>query len=662
MRENDNSSQDLADSVGSSAPPPNAGREGAGPALDDDDVVIKPRPKWPLLAFVLLLLGGGGYLAWTAMNTVDPLKVLVAVDFGGQWYEGSKPAARLVDGLNERLQNLGFAPVRAGDPKVVEVLEGNTDLVKAARKLGAAWVVTGRIATEVIEHPIDGGYVEVRAKGVIEVRHVDDEAPHTEEITSWSGSRNLETARNRLSGDALGRPLARAVLAPIVLHPEIQKRLNASADTAGQLQPARQFVAEQGRQVRTFNDAYTALAERRTAAEKGDPKPTLHRPMSAADGLSGTGPKGALVKTADIRPFVSERGAKLGFIEDLETLAWVDAAGKTEVLWSGYNVYGYPGVSDDGRVVALVEDLFGWAKTVTVVVEGGAPQRLRLDPERRFSTLRPSPDGSLVALYESACRDCESELVVLAVADGAERLRLSHGQGRFEGFTWLDKATLLVVNTPPKPEPPPEEGSEEAEGADGGEGDAEGDADAEADPEAEADRQGDGSPEGAGPARKPAVVLGGTQPGIWRVPADGSPASEIVTFGDDVRLSWPAADAEGKHVAFAAYDDAGYALVTLDVAGATLARHATDSVVEHPGYAPDGRHLVFTVGGRTRQEVVVMPATGGDLRALTQNSVRDRYPRFSHDGKRVWFETLDDDPNFPRARSVVVLSSVPFTP
>lgn len=649
-----------------------------GAALDDDDVVIKPRSKWPLLLFIAALLGGGGFLAWRALNTVDLLKVLVVVDFDGQWYDGSKSAARLADGLNERLQSLGFTPVRAGDPEVVAVLEKAADPVSAARKLGAAWVVSGKIKTEAINHPIGEGYTELRAAGTIAVQHVEDAEPTLGDIAGWTGARDDERARQRLSGDQLGRQLARVALPAIVLHPRIQEKLTSSADTAGQLQPARQFVADQGSQVRVFNDTYAALATRRAAAEKGDPKPKIERAMSSEDGLCGAGPKGALIKTADIKPYVSERKSAVRYTEDLESLAWVAPDGKTETLWRGYNVYGYPGVSDDGRVVALVEDLFGWAKTVTVVVEGGTPNRLRLDPEKRFSSLKPSADGSRLAMYEQACRRCDSDLVVLNVADGKEVLRLAHGTGRFDGLAWINGTDLMVLNVPGAPETDTanddagDEGSAAEGGGDDEATDGEGTAGDGTDGEGTTGDGTDGEgTDGEDPAKagaesdgqSPGITLEGPERAVWRVPTNGAAPTRLLTLTDAQYLSWPAVDPKGERAVFAAQIDDASAVAILNFADGSL-RHLAfeDGPVEHPVFSPDGQHLAFTVGRSTGQEITVTTTELGPARALTQNRVRDRYPRFSADGTRIWFETLDEDPNFPRARTVVVLASVPFSP
>ena len=635
-----------------------------GAALDDDDVVIKPRSKWPLLVFVALLLGGGGFLGWRALHTVDLLKVLVVVDFDGQWYDGSKSAARLADGLNERLQGLGFTPVRAGDPEVVAVLEKASDPVSAARKLGAAWVVSGKLKTEAIEHPIGEGYTELRAAGTINVQHVEDAAPTTGDIAGWTGARDAERARQRLSGDQLGRQLARVALPAIVLHPLIQEKLASSANTAGQLQPARQYVADQGSKVRVFNDTYAALAQRRAAAEKGEPKPKIERPMSGEDGLCGAGPKGALIKTADIKPYISERRGDLGYTDDLESLAWVAADGKTETLWRGYNIYGYPAVSDDGRVVALVEDLFGWAKTVTVVIEGGAPVRLRLDPEKRYSTLRPSADGSRLAMYEQACRRCDSDLVVLAVDGGKELVRLKHGTGRFDGMTWINGTDLLVLNVPGAPETDtadddahdePQGGAEagsEADGEDGEDGDDEATAKTDT-------AEGDAAKEG----QTAGLTLEGPERAVWRVPTSGGAPTRLYTLPENQYLSWPAVNPTGAHAVFAAQIEGEYAVAMLDLAEGTLRHLAVErGPVEQPVFSPDGKHIAFTQGRSTRQEIMVSTIGLEAARALTQNKVRDRYPRFAADGSRVWFETLDDDPNFPNKRTVVVLASVPFSP
>jgi hypothetical protein len=261
------------------------------------------------------------------------------------------------------------------------------------------------------------------------------------------------------------------------------------------------------------------------------------------------------------------------------------------------------------------------------------------------------------------------------VDGGKELLRLKHGTGRFEGITWLNGADLLVINTPGAPED--DTANDDAHDDAGGGTEAGGDEAAEADGEAtdgeatdgETTAEGDSAKgdsdaeDAAKDAQATGITLEGPERAVWRVPTGGGAPTRLFTLSETQYLSWPAVDAKAEHAAFAARIDDEYVLAVLDIAQGNLRHLAVErGPVEQPLFSPDGKHLAFTQGGGTRQEIMVSPIGLESAKALTQNRVRDRYPRFSADGTRIWFETLDDDPNFPRARNVVVLASVPFSP
>ena len=60
------------------------------------------------------------------------------------------------------------------------------------------------------------------------------------------------------------------------------------------------------------------------------------------------------------------------------------------------------------------------------------------------------------------------------------------------------------------------------------------------------------------------------------------------------------------------------------------------SLVE-PEISPDGTLLVANTRGEPRDDIVVLRADGTQVRALTEDEPRDRYPRWSPDGRRVAF-------------------------
>lgn len=628
----------------------------------EDEVAIRRPARWPVAVILLGVLGGGGWFFYRVSTAPDPLKVLVAVELDGHWYEGSVPAARFADELNQSLEELGFVPVRPGDPEVVAALEAaDGDARRAARKLRAGYVVGGRVKLEVIEHPVQGGYFEVRADGDLEVFHVHDDAPEKVAVQAWSGARQKARAISLLADGSLALKATAQVIPPLLRHPVLAELLEGDAKTIGKLRQAKDYLDTRTQQLGTVEKAYPAYAQRRLDGEKGPAKVTYHGPFSGEDALAGTGPGGYLVKTEDVRPFVSPKKRDLRYFEALETLEWRTPEGEAKVLWSGYNVYSYPGASRDGRTVGLVEDLFGWAKTVTIITADGTSKRLKVDPDHRYSNLEPSPTGRYVALYDRECRrGCPDRISVLRVEDGAELMMADNEGGTFGGFGWLDDGRLAVLHTPGVVDLGDEDddGAED-DGADEDGAGGEGDEPVAGEPAAPA-AEGE-APTPAAPARR----FDSVAQTLWAVPVEGGPAEPLLTVEEGVDLQWMSVGPDGKRVAFAARNPGGRGIAVFDIAGGALNLHLVDGNTSAPNWSPDGRRITFNLipydGRGSDEEIAVMSADGGDVTILTDNAHRDRYPRFSHDGQRIYYESLGKDPNFPR-RGVAVIASVPADP
>ncbi|MCA9527513.1 MAG: PD40 domain-containing protein [Myxococcales bacterium] len=618
----------------------------------------RPRSKAPLaIALLVVLLGGGGWFAWKAMTTTDPFRVLVAIDFEGQWFEGSKPAARLVDDLNSQLEGLGFDVVRGGDPAVLAVLEDNAgDLLAAARKLKASYLIGGRVAVERVQHEVaDGGYTEVRANAGIELQHVDDATPAKMAIQSWSGARDPERALMLLADGVFARKIGAAVVPALVDHPTLAPKLRGDgadkkamdAKTTAKLRKAEAYVQARGQALSTAAKAYAAFRLRRLEDEKGPRPVSYHGTTAEEDGLIGTGPDGFLVKTADEELYVNPESSQMRRLEAMEGLVWKrpdDQGTVVRPLWTGYNIYSYPGVTADGGVAALVEDLFGWAKTVTLIGRDGKFQRLRVDPKHRYSNLTPSPTGKAVAFYDRECRRCEDTLVVLDAA-GKPRFQADREGGRFEGYAWLDDDRLVVMHTPATRlggEPPvdDEEGEEEEDGG------------------AEAAAAGD-----APPTR----MFDGVDQTIWLLDIRNSTVvpQSLYVVDEGQSLAWVRASRDGGKVAFSGRNQDGPAIAVLDVEARVMTFIPTPGPTEAPVFSPDGASVAFNVWPRGQgrdAEIGLAAAAGGEVTVLTDNPHDDRYPHFSHDGQRIFFESRGDDPNFPRKRNISFIASVAVAP
>ncbi len=582
----------------------------------DDLAAIGRKPTWLLALLLFAILAGAGFLGWKMLTALSPTRVLVAIDVGGHWFEGAKPAAQLADRLNGQLELLGFEPVRPGDPETLAALDGTDDLRAAARKLGAAYVVSGRLTPELTKHDVGEGYHSMVLSGHLEVAHADDESAQRGELYAWSGAPKAEQAMSLAVRSAASQAAASAI--PLLLaHPVVAELLQSDVTTMGQLRKAEKFAQLRSRELSTAEKTYAAYEARRKRGEAGPAEVSYHGPMSTQDRLGGAGPNGFLVMTEDIQPFVTPRNTRLSYYERLETLEWRRPDGSSRSLWQGYNVYSYPAASNDGRAAAFVEDIFGVAKTITVVGSEGDARRVVVDEAHRFSTPRPSADGVHVAAYDRECRRCDDGLLVLRVSDGARLFAAGHEGGVFGGYAWLDRDRLALLHTPT---------TDATEGA---------------------------PPRVFAAERQTVWVLDLTKP--------GPKPQALFTVPEGTRLRQISTNATGELLVFAARTPEGTGVALLPVAAPDLVMHAIGERVDWPRLSPDGRRLTFSIGRRSAEDIAVLPITGGAPTRLTKNPTRDRYPFFAADGGRIFFEALGDDPNFPRRRHSFV-ASVPSRP
>lgn len=593
------------------------------PDPEDLPDTLPRRPIWPWLLVLVAVLAGGGYLAYRVATAPDARKVLVVVDLDGKWWEGSLGAAALADSLSGRLEAMGFQVVRGGDPEVTDILESERDPQRAAARLRAAWLVVAELSVSESELPIDGGFVELRAEGPVRVLHADAPPALSPTVSSWAGAKKKDDAR-RLLGEALADRVFDAALPLLVEHPRLRDVFQAGvaspdAVLADKLRPAREYVEQRTQTLADATRKYAETAVRREKAEGGPVPVRFHSDAAAADGLCGMGPAGALVKTEDAPLFFLPERRTLGRISALESVVWMSPEGERKTLWTGYNLYGYPTLGADGASAVIVEDLFGWAKTVTVATADGKANRLRVDPTHRYSGGRLAPGNGMVAIQDRASRDCPEALLVLDATEGAEVVTLMPEDGAFGGWLWLDATHLAVLYTPGKAQ------------------------------------RSDALFTAPGPATTLySVALGAGAPS----------AKALVTAEPEERFAWLSATPDAQHLAFEINRAGDDQIGVFDVAAGTLARLSPGVGCSAPSIAPDGKAVAFQwIDARGGDEEVGVMVVGAEkaLR-LTDNTARDRYPQFDRAGTRIYFESLADDPNFKDRRKVSRIASVPFEP
>ncbi len=623
----------MDDESGGASKPSDAKGDGAPESAET--YRVKRRPMWPFFAVLLLIAGGIASVVVWRIRKPEPLRVLVAIDLEGMAWDGSRPASKLTDEVSQLLANVGFEPVKSGDPKVDKILAKAKTPEDAARELKAAFVIGGRLEPKLIEQGVAGGFVEARVDAAITVRQIEDAAGKVDEghVSTWSGAHSKEQALDLLAG-ALSDLVFDEAAPRMMAHPSIQSLLEGDDIQAlSQIQKAKNFVALRKKRLDAVQKAYADLDKERANGPQKIRKITYHGHFDEADALAGTGPEGFLVQTVDVAPFVSPSSSDLGSFARLERLEWrPPGEGAAKVVWTGYHLYGYPSAAPGGSPVVFVEDIFGWAKTLTVLDAKGEAKRVRVDPSARFVDPKIAPGGKAAALYVKPCRSCGSTFVIASLENDKtlyDRKAASEDPSAesaeiYGGYTWLDdhRAVLLV-----KPR---------------------------VDPSLVADPSTDPVSDGRKPKDKPAVTLDVL---VVDVSSDPPRVTKVASLDGDASYSAPTASPDGKSLALAHGTDAGDDVAILDLASGRLADTHAASAARNPEFSPDGTKIVFSEGG----DIKLLSVADGKTVELTENEYEERYPMFSADGKTVYFESLGQDPNF-RRRQVAVVASVEVAP
>ena len=129
---------------------------------------------------------------------------------------------------------------------------------------------------------------------------------------------------------------------------------------------------------------------------------------------------------------------------------------------------------------------------------------------------------------------------------------------------------------------------------------------------------------------------------IYVTNPDGSGEPRKITDVDALKASmtW---SPDSKTIAFTTSEGKLY---TMTSEGADLKELASSKFgnVGRPAWSPDGQYLAFSKPDVSRSsDIYLMPAAGGDVRKVSFDSLSEMNPRFSADGRKLYFTRMDGD-------------------
>jgi hypothetical protein len=579
-------------------------------ALPSLDLVLPKRRLWPFFAVLALIVGVAGFFVWRAFTAPFPTRVLVAIDMNGTWWEGSEAGAEVADRLAGYLEDLGFSPVKAGDPEVEAVLEDAASPEEAAAKLRAAWIITGRIEPVVVKLPLPGAeveragtpstdYYEVRAEGVLEVRHHAERDPLAFiEVRTFSGAQSEERALSLLAG-SVARHAANGAVPAMMGHESIEALKN-DPKLFDQIAKGKMYATSVELHRAQTEQAYRNLDEKR----QKQPGITFSSPVGAEDRLLAVTADGVVVATSDATPFFSPEGQQAVKSSDLETIRLRPFdGGEGKIFWRGYQAFTYPSAPSRGSPIALVENFHGYGRSLSLVEPGREVRRL-LVTERRISEPRISPDGQAIAYVEMACRGCPREIVVIDVVAEKEIWRLAAGDvvDAHHAFRWLDARRLLLMFRPAM-----------------------------------------GKDDDEVPERQ-----------LFAVDVTSGERTSLSSL--ESYLSDPAASPDGRRVALG--DPERRSIVVVELEGEEPRRYDVAAIPSALTFSPDGTKIAFEaeIAERRGSEIALLDLASGKTRVLTNDDWPNRFPLFSPDGAKIFFEARNRDPALERRELIRIAS------
>lgn len=125
---------------------------------------------------------------------------------------------------------------------------------------------------------------------------------------------------------------------------------------------------------------------------------------------------------------------------------------------------------------------------------------------------------------------------------------------------------------------------------------------------------------------------------------------DILTREERVVLDLPSIEGhgdfapDGQRIVFFSNKDGNRELYTIDLRDTPLElKRLTEAEGDDhlPDWSPDGNWIVFESTRDGNSEIYIMSYDGSNQKRLTANSVKDKQPKFTSDGKKIVFTTID---------------------
>ena len=123
---------------------------------------------------------------------------------------------------------------------------------------------------------------------------------------------------------------------------------------------------------------------------------------------------------------------------------------------------------------------------------------------------------------------------------------------------------------------------------------------------------------------------------LYLAASDGSGEPQKITDSDTLKFSF-AWSPNAKEIAFTTSDNRlrKYNVESKQTAELTMSKYGN---ISQPVWSPDGKWIAYSKADQTRtNDVYLLPAAGGEERKVTFDSYADVNPRFSADGRKLFF-------------------------